>query len=476
MLKIYNTLTKTKEKFVPLNPPFVGVYVCGPTVYDDPHLGHAKSYVSFDIVIRFLRASGYKVRYVQNITDVGHLLGEDEGEDRVQKKARLEKLEPVEIAQKYERVYFKYMDLLNCKRPDISCRATGHIPEMIELIKTLLDKGFAYQTEENVYFDISKFKEYGKLSGRKVEDMIHGTRVCTANDKKQAADFALWKKADDLHIMKWNSPWGEGYPGWHLECSVMSMKYIGPTLDIHGGGLDNQFPHHECEIAQSEAATGEQFVRYWMHNNMVRVEDEKMSKSLGNFITIEDLIKKYDPMTVRFFVLQGHYRSPQVFSEEALIAAQKGYQKLLRNRGKVRVLLNEKNKEEVKLKGKWKDFKDQFFQAMENDFNTAEAISVLFDLSKYVNDKIADSSITDMELISADHLYSALSEDILGLTFESDQQKGDQESELMDLIIDLREKFRSQKNWEAADQIRDGLQKIGISLEDTKDGTVWRKE
>jgi len=476
MLKIYNTLTKNKEKFVPLNPPFVGIYVCGPTVYDEPHLGHAKSYVSFDVVIRFLRASGYKVRYVQNITDVGHLLGEDEGEDRVQKKARLEKLEPVEIAQKYERIYFKYMDLLNCLRPDISCRATGHIPEMIELVKTLLDKGYAYQTDGNVYYDISKFEEYGKLAGRKVENLIHGTRVKTAEDKKHSADFALWKKADDLHIMKWDSPWGEGYPGWHLECSVMSMKYIGPTLDIHGGGLDNQFPHHECEIAQSEAATGKQFVRYWMHNNMVRVEDEKMSKSLGNFITIKDLIEKYDPMTVRFFVLQGHYRSPQVFSEEALNAVQKGYQKLLRSIEKVRSLLSRESIQEVELKGKWKEFKDQFFGAMENDFNTAEAISVLFELNKYVNDKIADSSITDSELANADHLYSLLSEDILGLTFRNDQQKSGQEAELMDLIIGLREKFRTQKNWEAADQIRDGLQKIGITLEDTKDGTVWRKE
>ncbi|MEJ2629523.1 MAG: class I tRNA ligase family protein, partial [bacterium] len=281
----------------------------------------------------------------------GHLLGEDEGEDRVQKKARLEKLEPVEIAQKYERIYFKYMDLLNCQRPDISCRATGHIPEMIELVQTLLDKGYAYQTDGNVYFDISKFKEYGKLAGRKVDELIHGTRVKTAEDKRQAADFALWKKADDVHIMKWKSPWGEGYPGWHLECSVMSMKYIGPTLDIHGGGLDNQFPHHECEIAQSEAATGKQFVRYWMHNNMVRVEDEKMSKSLGNFISIEDLINTYDPMTVRFFVLQGHYRSPQVFSEEALTAAQKGYKRLQRNVEKVRDLSDNKNKD-IELQGK----------------------------------------------------------------------------------------------------------------------------
>lgn len=476
MLKIFNTLNKTKEKFSPLNPPFVGMYVCGPTVYDDPHLGHAKSYVSFDVVVRFLRASGYKVRYVQNITDVGHLLGEDEGEDRVQKKARLEQLEPVEIAQKYERIYFKYMDLLNCLRPDISCRATGHIPEMIELVQTLLDKGYAYQTEGNVYFDISKFKEYGKLSGRKVEELMQGTRINTAEDKKHAADFALWKKADDLHIMKWKSPWGEGYPGWHLECSVMSMKYIGPTLDIHGGGLDNQFPHHECEIAQSEAATGKQFVRYWMHNNMVRVEDEKMSKSLGNFITIEDLIGKYDPMTVRFFVLQGHYRSPQVFSEEALEAAHKGYQKLLRNIIKVRSLLDKENRIEVTLQGKWEEFKDQFFEAMENDFNTAEALSVLFALNKHVNEKMEASSLTDIELTSVDYLYSLLCEDILGLRFESKQSEIGKEADLMDLIIQLRNKFRSQKNWEAADYIRDGLKKLRITLEDTKDGTSWRKE
>ena len=277
-LHVYNTLSRKKEPFIPLQAPFVGMYVCGPTVYDDPHLGHAKSYVSFDVIFRFLKERGYKVRYVQNITDVGHLLGDNQdGEDRVLKKARLEKLEPIEIAQKYENHFFRDMDRLNCLRPDISCRATGHLPEMIELVEILLEKGFAYEVDGNVYFDVSKFPEYGKLSGRRVEELMEGVRVDVAKDKRNPTDFALWKKADPGHLMQWNSPWGRGFPGWHLECSVMSMKYLGESIDIHGGGLDNQFPHHECEIAQSEAATGHPYVKYWLHNNMVTVDFEQVT-------------------------------------------------------------------------------------------------------------------------------------------------------------------------------------------------------
>ncbi len=478
MLKVYNTLTRRKEEFVPLHPPFVGMYVCGPTVYDDPHLGHAKSYVSFDVIVRFLRAEGYKVRYVQNITDVGHLLGDEEdGEDKVQKRARIEKVEPVEIAQKYENHYFRDMDCLNCLRPNISCRATGHIPEMIEFVERLLEKRYAYVVDGNVYFDISRFKEYGKLSGRRVEDLIGEARVKAAPGKKHPADFALWKKADALHLMQWSSPWGRGYPGWHLECSVMSMKYIGDTLDIHGGGIDNQFPHHECEIAQSEAATGKQFVRYWLHNNMVTVNGQKMSKSLGNFITLDKLFVKYHPMTVRFFILQGHYRSPQDFSDEALDAAQKGFERLARTVIELREFLGNERNQVDQIKGQWSAYKERFFEFMEDDFNTSGAISVLFDLARDVNGISQKSNIENLK--SAEQLFTLLGEEILGLRFESflsREKSGGLEKELIEFLIESRRKFRDYKQWNLADEIRERLNNMGIILEDGKDGTKWRKK
>lgn len=473
MLQVYNTLSKQKEPFVPLRPPFVGLYVCGPTVYDEPHLGHAKSYVSFDVIVRFLRASGYRVRYIQNITDVGHLLGNaDEGEDRIIKKAKLEKLEPMEIAQKYEIRYFIDMDLLNNLRPDISCRASGYIPEMIELVQTLLDKGFAYSADGNVYFDISKFSGYGKLSGRKVEDMIEGVRVDVARGKKHAADFALWKKADPEHIMQWNSPWGKGYPGWHLECSVMSMKYLGESIDIHGGGLDNQFPHHECEIAQSEAATGKPFVKYWLHNNMVTMDGQKMSKSLGNFKSLPLLFHEYDPMTIRFFILQGHYRSPQDFSDEALKAAQKGFQRL----SKTVQSIQSPAPQTTELKDPWNQFRKQFFEYMDDDFNTAGAVSVLFDMVKEVQ-KLIDDPV-DSEMEQAARLFQELGEDVLGLKFKlkTDQSSGALESDLVEYLLELRASFRTDKNWQASDAIRDRLQEMGIIIEDGKDGVRWRQE
>jgi len=483
ILKVYNTLTRKKEDFEPLHKPFVGVYVCGPTVYEDPHLGHAKSYVSFDVIVRFLGVEGYKVRYVQNITDVGHLLGDGEdGEDRVQKKARVEKLEPVEIAQKYENHFFRDMDRLNCLRPDISCRATGHIPEMIELVERLIERGYAYVVDGNVYFDVSRFKDYGKLSGRRVEELIEGARVKVAEGKRHPADFALWKKADALHLMQWASPWGRGYPGWHLECSVMSMKYLGDSIDIHGGGIDNQFPHHECEIAQSEAATGKQFVKYWLHNNMVTVDGQKMSKSLGNFVTLDELFEKYDPMTVRFFLLQGHYRSPQDFSDQALDAAQKGYNRLAQTALRVRRLLGEHRTKTVEVKGKWADYRTRFFAFMEDDFNTSGALSVLFDLVKEITINSEKYEILKVwgpepeeQLKSADWLFTMLGEDILGIQFE-EKKRGELEGMLVDLLIDLRQKFRDRKEWAMADEIRDGLEKIGIVLEDKKDGTAWIKK
>jgi len=474
MLKLYNTLTREKEEFKPLNPPFVGMYVCGPTVYDHPHLGHAKSYISFDVINRFLRALQYNVRYVQNITDVGHLLGDNgDGEDRIEKKARLEKLEPVEIAQKYEKIYFKDMDSLNCLRPDISSRATGHILEMIEMIKILIEKGHAYEVDGNVYYDLESFPDYGKLSGRKLEDMKSGTRIQTADDKRNRYDFALWKKADENHLMQWPSPWGVGFPGWHLECSVMSMKYIGETLDIHGGGLDNQFPHHECEIAQSEAVTGKKFVNYWLHNNMVTVDGQKMSKSLGNFITLSELFDKYDPMTIRFFVLQGHYRSPQDFSDEALKAAQKGYLRLSRAVSLVR----SGNQERDEYPQKWQQYKDKFYKYMNDDFNTAGAITVLFDLVKEVN-LLSNGSGRNREFQFIDRLFSELGEHILGLEFQSNKHLQEDDKlagNLIDILVNMRSVAKEEKNWAAADEIRSRLSAAGIILEDGKEGTKWTK-
>jgi len=476
MLHIYNTLSKKKEAFEPLNPPFVGMYVCGPTVYDDPHLGHAKSYVSFDVIVRHLRASGYKVRYVQNITDVGHLLGDaNDGEDRILKKAKLEHLEPVEIAQKYERHYFRDMDAINVKRPDISSRATGHLPEMIEMVELLIDKGYAYEVDGNVYYEVAKFPAYGKLSGRKVEDMLSGTRVDSASDKRHPADFALWKKADPEHLMKWNSPWSVGFPGWHLECSVMSQKYLGETIDIHGGGLDNQFPHHECEIAQSEAAHDKPFVRYFMHNNMVTLNGQKMSKSLGNFVTLTDLYEQYGAMTVRFFILQGHYRSPQDFSDEALTAAQKGFGRLRDAVAQLRKALGDERPAECELQGPLKAYHDRFFEAMDSDFSTAKALTVLFDLAKEVPGMVAAK---DAEAIGqALSVFEALGGEVLGLTFDDTSINAGAATEdaLMQMILAWRHQLRTDKNWPEADRLRDALAAAGISVLDGPDGSTWKK-
>jgi cysteinyl-tRNA synthetase len=507
MLKIFNTMSRKKVSFEPIHPPFVGMYVCGPTVYDDPHLGHAKSYISFDVMVRFLRFLGYRVRYVQNITDVGHLLDEEQGgEDRIIKRARLEKLEPIEVAQKYERRFFKDMDSVNNLRPDISCRASGHIPDMVSLVKTLIQKGYGYEAEGNVYFDVSKFGEYGKLTGRRVEDLMEGVRVNVAEGKRQAADFALWKKAEPGHIMQWDSPWSRGYPGWHLECSVMAMKYIGESVDIHGGGLDNQFPHHECEIAQSEAATGKPFVKYWIHNNMVTLNGQKMSKSLGNHITLQELFQTFSPMTVRFFVLQGHYRSPQDFSDKALEGAGRGFERLAGTVAIIRSVLKDEfdiHQNPVKLDkltGRWKEHRQQFDKYMNDDFNTAGAISVLFDVVKSISaagasvgDCPPEKSVSDMdpeslsvwkrkgkqELLSADTIFRDLGEGVLGLSFEEKAPPRETrkiEADLMDLIILLRRKARESKDFKTADQIRESLSNLGIELQDGREGTRWIKK
>lgn len=493
-LKFYNSLTKKKEIFTPLHEGLVNMYVCGPTVYDHPHIGHAKSYVSFDVIVRYLRYLGYKVRYVQNITDVGHLTDNaDTGEDKILKRAQRERLEPAELVEIYTRSYFEDMDALNNVRPDISPRATAHIPEQIELVEQLIEKGYAYASNGSVYFNVNKFKEYGKLSGRKQEDLEAGARIEINPEKRNPADFALWKKAEPGHIMRWKSPWGEGFPGWHLECSAMSMKYLGQTLDIHGGGLENIFPHHECEIAQSEAANRVPFVKYWIHNNMVTVNGQKMGKSLGNFITLKDAFKKYHPLTVRFFILNTHYRSPLDFSNEALDAADKGLERLhntIKNLWE-RIDSAKDGSPPDAVYDRREHFKKAFIEAMDEDINTSSAIAVLFDLSKEINTLLnAGKEISKKCLEDIDALYQQLGGDILGIipkrsdrrpktlatTFESSWQVEDKTAEeLMKVLIDTRNELRKAKQWQLSDFIRHKLSEIGIALDDKPDGTTWKK-
>lgn len=476
-LHVYNTLSRKKELFEPLKPPFVGMYVCGPTVYGDAHLGHAKSYVSFDLILRYLRYLNYKVRYVQNITDVGHLVGDgDEGEDKLAKKARLEQTDPMQIAEKYTYTYFRDMDALNVLRPDIAPRATGHIPEQIAMIRTLIDKGHAYNVDGNVYFDVKSDSDYGKLSGRSLEDAESGTRVETASDKKNPEDFALWKKADDNHLMKWESPWGVGYPGWHIECSAMSSKYLGESFDIHGGGLENQFPHHECEIAQSECAHGTQFVKYWLHNNMVTLEGQKMGKSLGNAISLNEfftgnhklLSRSWNPQVIRFFLLQSHYRSTTDFSEDALEAAETG----LKNLHSMIIAIE---KAQV---GSGKEFdieglKSSFNSAMNDDFNSAQAIAVLFDQLKSLRKQISEgASPGNLENVKV--IFHSMIDDVLGIwPGESAGGNGELTSGLVELLIEIRKEARSDKNFALSDKIRDDLKELGVQLMDGKDGTTF---
>jgi len=480
-LKVYNTLTRTKEEFQPLHENFVGMYVCGPTVYGDSHLGHAKSYISFDVIVRYLRHIGYSLLYVQNITDVGHLLGDaNDGEDRVLKQSKLEHKHPMQISEAYTQSYFEDMDALNVLRPDISPRATGHIIEQIELIRTLVDKGSAYEVAGSVYFDVYKFAGYGKLSGRDVEELESGTRVEVKSEKRHPADFALWKKAEPEHIMRWPSPWGIGFPGWHTECSAMSMKYLGESFDIHGGGLENQFPHHECEIAQSEAATGKPFVKYWLHNNMVTVEGRKMGKSLGNFTTLKDAFKKWRPQVIRFFILQSHYRSTLDFSNEAVEAAARGLEKLgntIRNlRERIGIPAPDGPRAAIDLTGA----KKEFIAAMDDDFNTPQAIAVLFDVSREVNHLLGNQQyIATGSLKEIEQFYSEFATSVLGIRFGDDARSvsmnGSIEPGLMNLIIDLRNEIRAQKIWTLSDKIRDSLSKLGIVLEDKKEGTSWKR-
>ncbi|MFC2129435.1 cysteine--tRNA ligase [Bacteroidota bacterium] len=481
--QIYNTLHRKKELFEPLNPPFVGLYSCGPTVYGDAHLGHARQAITFDILFRYLKFLDYKVRYVRNITDVGHLEDDaDEGEDKILKKARLEKLEPMEVVQRYMNDYHRNMRQLNVQDPGIEPRASGHIIEQQELIRKILKAGFAYTVNGSVYFDVEKYNKshpYGKLSGRKVEDLISNTRELDGQSEKKAPlDFALWKKADPSHIMRWPSEWGDGYPGWHLECSAMSTKYLGDAFDIHGGGMDLLFPHHECEIAQNVAGYGREAVKYWMHNNMITINGQKMGRSLGNFITLDELfsgnhealVMSYDPMTIRFFILQAHYRSTLDFSNEALQSSEKGLQRLL-----AAVSLLGQLEPAAENKVQVDKLKAKCDAAMNDDLNTPILIAHLFDGAKMIN-SIHDGklSIDKNNLEGLQALYANYVFEVLGLkSARAEEASDDLSGDLIDSILQIRQAAKVRKDWDTADEVRNALQALGITIKDRKDGADW---
>lgn len=466
-LKIYNSFTKQKEEFKPIVEGRVGMYVCGPTVYGPPHVGHARSYTNFDTVFRYLQYLGYNVKYVQNITDVGHLVGDgDDGEDKIQKQAKKEQVDPYSIAYKYETMYFDAMEKLNILKPSISARATGFIPQMIDMVQTLLDKGYAYISKDgNIYYRVHKFSAYGQLSNRRLENNLSGERIEVADDKENPEDFALWKKADGGHLMKWKSPWGWGYPGWHLECSTLSKYFLGDTFDIHGGGIDNIFPHHECECAQSEVANGAKFVNYFMHNNLITVNGTKMGKSLGNFITLEDLFKEFDPIYVRYFILLFHYRTPVDFTKDAIKNAGEQLEKI---RKAYQTILETSNCAEVEPEnGEAKSILENFESAMNEDFNTPLAISELLKtikLAKQVkaenNEKLAKELLFIMNKIAF----------VLGIDFcdKQEEKPESNEEELLDIIAEVRTKLRAEKNYQMSDYIRDRLAQSGIVVKDKK--------
>lgn len=478
-LKIYNVLTRKKEDFVPLQEGKVNMYVCGPTVYDYSHIGHAKTYVSFDVVVRYLRYLGYDVLYVQNITDVGHML--DTGEDRVLKKARQMSALPMQVVETYMREYFADMDALGVKRPDISPRASGHIPEQIEMVQALIEKGHAYEVNGSVYFDVTSYDEYGKLSGRKLEEQEEGTREAVRTEKRHPADFALWKKAEPEHILRWPSPWGEGYPGWHVECSAMASKYLGHTFDIHGGGIDNIFPHNECEIAQSECAHDEPFARYWMLTGSLTLDGVKMSKSLGNTLTIKDALKRWRPEAIRSFILSSHYGSPIDFSDEAVEAAHKGWQRLWGAVTLVRQQLHQAAEGEAAegVVAMLAEAKDNFIAKMNDDFNAPAALAVLQELTRQVNTLLNEQGPhTKGTLQAIDNLYRELGGDVLGIIPDEEEASANAEREegLIKLLIEIRAEARAKKDWATADKVRNQLKALGIVLEDRPDGTIWKIE
>jgi len=483
-LVIYNVLGREKQIFEPLEPKRVNLYVCGPTVYDHPHIGHAKTYVAFDVVVRYLRYSGYDVLYVQNITDVGHLL--DDGEDRILKKARQSASRPMQVVETYTRSYFEAMDALGVQRPDISPRASGHVPEQIEMIKELLAKGYAYEVNGSVYFDVTAHEGYGKLSNRKLDKAEAGTREAVRDEKRHPQDFALWKAAEPEHIMRWNSPWGEGFPGWHIECSAMAKKYLGPTFDIHGGGVDNIFPHNECEIAQSEAANGVDFARYWMLVGSLMVPDPdnpeiavKMSKSLGNFITISEALAKHRPEVIRSLILSGHYSSPLTISEASFEAARSGWERLL---GAVRLTRErQRSAPEGEAGNAFASVitatREKFNAAMDDDFNAPLALASLYDFTREVNGLLNNQAeIGQVTLAAIQSLYDDLGGGVLGIIPSklASSQNAEREDGLIRLLIDMRARARAAKNFAEADRIRDELARLGIALEDRPAGTLWR--
>ena len=487
-LFLTNTLSRNKELFKPIHEGHVGMYVCGPTVYGDAHLGHARPGVTYDVLFRLLKYLGYKVRYVRNITDVGHLEHDaDEGEDKIAKKARLEQLEPMEVVQYYTERYHEAMRLLNVESPSIEPRASGHIIEQIETVKKILAAGYAYESNGSVYFDVQKYNKdhnYGVLSGRTLEVTLEGTRSLDGQgDKRAPYDFAIWKKAEPEHIMRWPSPWGDGFPGWHLECSVMGEKYLGQEFDIHGGGMDLMFPHHECEIAQNVASRGTQGVHYWVHNNMITINGQKMGKSLGNFITLQDLFKTYSPMTIRFFILQAHYRSTLDFSNEALEAAEKGYKRLIQawrllsdaseaNTSEVAEKMADAPSEVSASSAVVDPIREAVEEALCDDLNTPIAIAHLFDAVKLIN----AGTLNKRDMAAMKKLFDDIVGGVLGLRDEEAGASGKAEKALdgvMQLVLEARKKAREEKNWAESDRIRDTLASFGITVKDTKDGATW---
>lgn len=478
-LRVYNSLSREKEEFVPLRPGAVHMYVCGPTVYDHSHLGHGKTYVNFDTMVRYLRYLGYRVLYVQNITDVGHIL--DTGEDRMVRGARRENVHPMELAETYTREYFRDMDRLNVLRPSISPRATGHVPEMIELVKTLIARGHAYEVDGSVYFSVASDPDYGKLSGRRLDESLSGTRVDARDEKRDPADFALWKRADAEHIMRWPSPWGEGYPGWHIECSVMSTKYLGQPFDIHGGGVENKFPHHECEIAQAECANDVPFARYWVHNGMLMIRGEEMHKSLGNYVTLDQAYEHWDPLAIRFFILLSHYRGPLDFTPEAVEAAGKGLQRLHGALAAVRRRMETAPEGEAPaaVLALLERAREQFEAAMDDDFGTPGAVAALFDLTREVNSRLSeDAPLPKGALQAISDAYQRMAGDALGVLPDSLEKELGQglTSGLVEALIDTRAALRANKQWALADDIRDRLAAMGVQLKDGPQGTTWTLE
>jgi len=481
-IKIYNTLSRKKEEFKSIIKNHVGLYVCGPTVYGDPHLGHARPAITFDVVFRYLNHSNYKVRYVRNITDAGHLENDAEkGEDKIAKKARLEALEPMEVVQFYTISYHKAMNALNCLPPSIEPRATGHIIEQIEMVKQILKNGFAYEVNGSIYLDVNKYNKkypYGTLSGRNIEDTLEGTRVLDGqSEKKSAVDFAIWKKATSEHIMRWSSPWGEGFPGWHMECSAMSEKYLGKTFDIHGGGMDLVFPHHEAEIAQSNACNNCNPVNYWMHNNMITVDGKKMGKSLGNFINLEEffngthdkLDRAYSPMTIRFFILQAHYRSTIDFSNVALQAAEKGLKKLM-NAMETLQSLTSSDSSTYDVSG----LEKKCYESINDDFNTPIVIAHLFDGVRIINSvKDGKESLKSSDVEKLKSIFNIFVNDILGLVATKQGSGKDLTNEIMELVLQLRGNAKKNKDFNTADLIRDELDKVGIQIKDSREGSSW---